>query len=282
MSKMPRVSEGVAENKMLAGDAKGQLGSIRELFGPAVADDANVEYFQFVPDFDREYQMDFDPILIGTYIISKIDTAGREAVIGDVMTMIEFYVQGGYNLEYMIEKTPKPEFASTLKRLIKTYNLVSKATNSKSMTLYRVCESFPELTCSYLTKAPYSLIPFDTMNIFTRNYPKVMMTSAFAYLIPDKTDSFCLLLKKAHMVYRYALYFYTRPALSDDDAEIISQCLKFTHLAMNRSVVPYSKQIQFLKQYGLIIEVNSKIIVAGIVYKAAEIWKNTILQDLDD
>lgn len=291
MSKMQRVLEEVdkefesIKNETLADDAKKQLVLIRELLGPAVANDVNADYCQFVPDFDQEYQMDFDPILIGTNILSKIGTVGREAVIDDVYTMIEFYIQGGYNLEYMIEKTPKPEFASTLRRLIKTYNLVSKATNSESMTLYRICESFPELTCSYLTKSPNSLIPFDTMNIFTCNYPKVMMTSAFAYLIPNKTEIFCLLLKEAHMVYRYALYFCTRPGILskiDDDAEIISQCLQFTHSAINRSVVPYSKQIQFLKQHDLITVEDNKITVTGDVYKAAEMWKEKILQDSDN
>lgn len=102
-------------------------------------------------DFDVEFQIPFDQRKIALHVYSKIATLGKEVVMTDICHMIGYHVQGGYNLEYMIEKAVQPEYASTLKRLIKTYNLVTKSTNAESVTLYRVCAAFPDLTCEYLT-----------------------------------------------------------------------------------------------------------------------------------
>lgn len=276
VSQVDNVPEGSGNNN--TDDVKKQLDFILKLKNSeSVGNDFALDFCDFREDFDREYRMEFDPILIGSDVLSKIDTIGKETVVDDICKMIGFYVQGGYNLEYMMKKTKTPEFASLLKRLINTYNLVSKATDSESITLYRICASFPELTCSYLDVTPTPLISFQTMKIFTNNYPKVMMTPLFAYLIPNKTDRFCTLLKEAHMVFRYALYYCTRHNVLSDinfDAEIISQCIKYTHSEIIRSHLPDEMQISFLKKYELITVDNTRISVADSVRIAANMWKN--------
>lgn len=233
-----------------------------------------------VLDFDEEYRIPFNPILTGTHVLSKMRTVGKAAVIRDIGKMVEFHVQGGYNLEYAIEKAMTPKDECALKRLIKTYDLVTKATDVESVTLYRVCASFPDIACAYLTMVTDPLISFNTMSTFTENYPKVMMDSAFAYLIPDTADEFCSLLKEAHMLYRYKLYYMTRDhpmADVDVDPKIISQCIRYTRTAIYGTHLLYENQIKFLKAYKLITQTgNSAFKVAENVHEAANIWKRNI------
>lgn len=234
-----------------------------------------------VQDFDEEFQIPFNPILTGTHVLSKMRTVGKAAVIKDIGKMVEFHVQGGYNLDYMVEKAMTAKNECTLKRLIKTYDLVTKATNVESVTLYRVCASFPDIACAYLTVVTDPLISFNTMTAFTENYPKVMMDLAFAYLIPDKTDEFCSLLKEAHMLYRYKLYHVARDRPIPEiavDPKIISQCIRYTRMAIYGTHLLYENQIKFLKAYKLINQTpnNSMITVAENVHEAANIWKRNI------
>lgn len=178
----------------------------------------------------------------------------------------------------MIENTTKPK---TPKYLINTYDLVSKATNSESMTLYRVTESFPKITCLYLPICKNLLISFAYMKAVTENYLKIMMTSAFAYLIPNKMDTFCLLLKEAHMAYKFTLYFFTRSVeLFDDDYEPdnILQYYRLTHSAIIRSHIPYNEQITFLEKHHLITINNIRITVAENVQEVADRWKTFCLR----
>lgn len=251
--------------------------------------DTNNKLYRFlqtyVLDFDAESRISFDPRSIASSILSKSRTQGVNTVKEDISSMIAYCVQGGSDLQCLLEKTMDPRCETVLKRLIITYSLVSKATKLESITLARVCASFPDLTCQYLLDIKTDpLIPFNIMAmLFTQNYPKVMMDCAFAYLIPDRKDEFCSSLKEAHMVYRYTLYHMARSTKPnvDDIRKIISECIRHTRSAIEKRYIgpylgKYPTQIDFLKAHGLIIENNSKLIATECVLQAATTWKKHI------
>jgi len=146
------------------------------------------------------------------------------------------------------------------------------------VTLSRVYESVPRLTCLYLkNEAKNPIVPFELMETICKNYPRVMMTSAFAYLIPNKESEYCLFLKKAHLLHQYQFFATisqkSYPSSSVDvENEFISKVYVSTQAAINGSHVKYDDQIKFLKENDLIEEVENEMTVTEGVLEAVKLW----------
>lgn len=223
-------------------------------------------------------ELKFEPKFI-IWSINRTIIASQEERKHDIVKLIACGIERGNDLE-KIERTSKPEAIAEIKRLRETYKLVSKANKSKyAVTLSRVCVCFPWLTCHYLRVAKNPTVSFIRMESISRDYPRVMMTAAFAYLIPNKPDIFCSLLKKAHMLHQYE-FFRTISGVdcpttlsADHKRRIIQDVKKRTQVAINGSFVERDTQLTFLKQFGVIIETENGMIVSNPILEAVKVWE---------
>ncbi|XP_022163421.1 uncharacterized protein LOC111028928 [Myzus persicae] len=235
------------------------------------------EFIKYVPSWSQEknYEQEFDPKVIISYIAAQ--SSDKTVMDIDISMLIKLGIERGNDLEKI--SISSPEFKLELKRLRLKYELVSKAKSSKTaVTLSRVCESVPILTCLYLkNEAENPIVSFELMETICKNYPRVMMTSAFAYLIPNKEDEFCLFLKKAHLLHQYQFFAKmsqeSHPSSSvDDENEFISKVYVNTQAAINGSHMEYDVQIKFLKEHELIVEGENEITVTEEVLEAVKLW----------
>jgi len=236
------------------------------------------EEIKYIPSWlvNKNYEQKFDPKVILSYIIAQ--SRDKEIMSRDVDLMVMLGIEGGNNLNKIGIKS-SPALQLELERLRIKYQLVSKAKSSKSaVTLSRVCESVPIITCQYLkNKAKNPVVPFELMETICKNYPRVMMTSAFAYLIPNKESEYCIFLKKAHLLHQYQFFATlsqkSYPSSSVDvENEFISKVYASTQAAINGSHMKYDDQITFLKHNGLIEEVENEITVTEGVLEAVKLW----------
>ncbi|KAF0755494.1 nucleoprotein [Aphis craccivora] len=240
------------------------------------------EMIRYVPSWlqKENYEQAFDPKSILSYIATQ--SPNKNDMDRNIYFLFMLGVEKGNNLDKITEK-----LSPTDQRLFQTlkcmYNLVPKAKTSKSaVTLSRICESVPILTCLYLkNKAKNPIVSFELMESICKNYPRVMMTSAFAYLIPNKEDEFCQFLKKAHLLYQYQFFATISPqshpcSTVDDEDEFISKVYVGTQAAINGSHIEYDIQMEFLKVNDLIVEVENKITVTEDVLEAAKLWDEKI------
>ncbi|KAE9528084.1 hypothetical protein AGLY_012506, partial [Aphis glycines] len=73
----------------------------------------------------------------------------------DIVLMIAAYIERGNTVSKM-DKNSLPSFANIIKKLIAIYGLVDKPeSNPMAITLFRVAESFPFITCSYCSLVAY-------------------------------------------------------------------------------------------------------------------------------
>ncbi|KAL4103702.1 hypothetical protein QTP88_019046 [Uroleucon formosanum] len=236
------------------------------------------EVIKYIPSWlvEKNYEQEFDPKVILSHIFTQ--DHDEEVMFRDINIMVKLGIERGNNLKKIAIKS-STELRLELERLRIKYQLVSKAKSSKSaVTLSRVCESFPIITCQYLKyKAKNPVVPFELMETICKNYPRVMMTSAFAYLIPNKESEYCIFLKKAHLLHQYQFFATlskkSYPSSSVDvENEFISKVYASTQAAINGSHEKYDVQIKFLKDNGLIEEVENEITVTEGVLEAVKLW----------
>ncbi|VVC26867.1 Nucleocapsid, Phlebovirus/Tenuivirus [Cinara cedri] len=254
-----------------------EMAEIRETFNGIVVNEGGAA---------NEYTLDFDPEFVMTCVLRVLEKDIKNKP--DLYKLIQIGVERGNNLENIL-KTSKPEFVIELKRLIKEYYLVSKANKSKnSLTLSRICDSFPLITCSYIRHAINPTVSVSKMQSMSRNYPTVMMTSAFTFLIPNKNETFCMLLKKAHMLHQYE-FFDTirgnrmRSHSVERNRDLINDVMKCTNAAIEASHITYDTQMEFLKEHNLITTADDNIItVSEEVLEAVEVWGNKLIEYYED
>jgi len=237
-----------------------------------------IKLSEYVPSWllKNDYEQEFDPKVILSYMAAK--NADKKIMDRDIRMLVKLGIERGNNLEKIVIKS-SPEFKHELERLIIKYELVSNAKNSKSaVTLSRICESVPILTCLNLkNEAENPVVSFELMETICKNYPRVMMSSAFSYLIPNKEDEFCIFLKKAHLLHQYQFFAKlsqdSHPSSSVDvEHEFISKVYVSTQAAINGSHIEYDDQIKFLKENDLIVEVENEITVTEVVLEAVKLW----------
>lgn len=229
-------------------------------------------------DHLREYQTEFDPKTISNFVLHRIanQKVNRK---DDVFKLIRVGVEEGNDLE-KIERSSRLECLRELRMLKNTYRLVSKASTSRyGKTLSRICQSFPLITCSYLPFAVNPTVSFYHMECISKNYPKVMMNCAFAYLIPKTNDIYCSLLKKAHMLHQFEFHLTVSGVLRTNtliirETKLISIIKNYTQTAIMKSHFEYDTQIAFFKEYNLIsVNNNGEINVVVEILKAAKLWE---------
>ncbi|KAF0755493.1 nucleoprotein [Aphis craccivora] len=242
------------------------------------------EMMRYIPRYlqKENYEQEFDPKFILFCIATQ--SPNKSDMNRNIGMLVMLGIEKGNNLDKIAVKL-SPYYQCLFLRLKRMYNLVPKANNSKrAVTLSRICESVPILTCLYLkNKAKNPVVPFELMESICKNYPRVMMTSAFAYLIPNKEDEFCQFLKKAHLLHRYQFFAtisrQSHPCSSvDDEDKFISKVYVGTQAAINRSHIKYDIQMKFLIENDLILEVENKITATEGVLEAAKLWDKKIRQ----
>jgi len=236
------------------------------------------EFVKYVPSWivKNNYEQEFDPKVILSYMAAK--NSDKNVMDRDISMLVKLGIERGNNLEKIVLKS-SPEFKHEIERLIIKYELVSNAENSKSaVTLSRICESVPILTCLNLkNETENPIVSFELMDTICKNYPRVMMSSAFSYLIPNKEDEFCIFLKKAHLLHQYQFFAKisqdSYPSSSVDiENEFITKVYVSTQAAINGSHMEYEDQIKFLKENNLIVEVENEITVTEVVLEAVKLW----------
>uniref|UniRef100_A0A2S2PT59 Nucleoprotein n=1 Tax=Schizaphis graminum TaxID=13262 RepID=A0A2S2PT59_SCHGA len=245
--------------------------------------EAYSELMRYVPSWlQKNYEPEFDPKVILSYIAAQ--SSNKIEMDRNIDMLVKLGIEKGNNLEKVAIKL-SPKFKHEFERLRITYNLVSKAKSSKSaVTLSRICESVPILTCLYLkNEAENPIVSFESMEKICKNYPRVMMTSAFAYLIPNKEDEFCLFLKNAHLLHQYQFFAtisrQTHPNSSDDiEDDFISKVYASTQAAIIGSHIEYDVQMKFLKENDLIVEGENEITVTERVLEAKKLWDEKVRQ----
>lgn len=235
-----------------------------------------IERCKYIPSWIliKNYVQEFDP----TVILSYIQNSNKRVMEKDISMLVKIGIEEGNDLE-KIDMKLLPEVKDKFERLKMKYNLVSKAKNNKyAMTLSRIYESVPLTTCLYLKdEAKNPTVSFELMENICKNYPRVMMTTAFAYLIPNKDDEFCLFLKKAHLLHQYQFFDiisnHSHPSSSFDfEDELISKVYSNTQAAINGSHIEYDTQMKFLNTNNLIVEHESEVTVTEIVQDAVKLW----------
>lgn len=239
-----------------------------------------IEMCKYIPSWllIENYEQEFDPKVI----LSYIENSDKHVMEKDINMLVKIGIEEGNNLEKIYMKL-LPELKDKFNRFKIKYNLVSKAKKNKhAVTLSRIYESVPITTCLYLKHdAKNPTVSFEVMESICKNYPRVMMTSAFAYLIPNKEDEFCLFLKKAHLLHQYQFFdtisSQSHPRLSVDlEDKFISKVYVKTQAAINESHIEYDIQIKFLKENDLIVEGENEITVTEIVGEAVKLWDQKV------
>lgn len=229
----------------------------------------------------KKYGPHFEPKLIAAAVLAKTREIGRagDGRLSDIRRMVVLGVVRGDNLD-AIESALNPESGRELRRLRRTYGLVSEARGCRSaVTLSRVCMSFPAHTCAYLHR-------FGPVAVNDR-YPRAMATLAFAYLVPDRDAQWCTALRKAHMLYRYERFVRTSFGAASPPADVVRDVVHSTRVAVRGSHVGYDTQIVALKRFGLIARDQgrdaSAFVATEEVRRAARAWDEKVcrLGELD-
>lgn len=232
---------------------------------------------------EEYYSLKFSPEYIRHYILNKALFYHQDVINKHVSTMIMYGLEYGDDLD-AIEclKTIKPAYLPYFRNLMKEYHLETKACQSRTaITLTRVCLSYPDHTCLFLHENkinnPNHAVFLKLMESISKNYPREMMTFAFAFLIPNRTNMFCLLLRKAHMLYQF-IYFIKviNPHIEQIINRIISHVIKYCQAVINRSHLDYDFQIMNLKRLDLLTVNAENITVTEKVVKAAKVWDELI------
>lgn len=198
----------------------------------------------------------------------------------DMESIIKITLERGENLDF-IRASSKPGLVKLLNVYKQRYDLVSYDGGSPTaVTLARVIKCFPRFACWYMIhSAKNPVVSFAKMNSISANYPKVMMTSAFAFLIPNTNEYYCVLLKNAHMLHQCQFYRQSlnlRRMFNHDrpysDLHIINLVINETEAAIAESHIPYKDQINLLSVYRAISIAGKEIRLPKAVLDAAKEW----------
>lgn len=220
-----------------------------------------------------------------TRIVEEV-RRGWPVTKSDIFTMVEVAIEYGDNLP-MVLANMRQDKVNNFERIIRTYGLVSKdARMPHTVTLTIAAVMFPVVTCMYVHYfALQTIVPYGHMCILSPGYPRVMMTAAFAYLVPKLKDQFCIDLLHAHLLYMFQVelalaepnLLYERNNLTDATAQILIQhAIKCVKGAVIRSRVTSTEKYKFLCTYELVKVVDGRITAVKNVTEAASAWNNLV------
>lgn len=225
-------------------------------------------------------QLGFNGKNLSTILLLKRKLAAEERRL-DFECIIKITLERGENLDF-IRVSSKPGLIELLNVYKQRYDLVSHDDGSPTaVTLARVIKCFPRFACWYmLHSAKNPVVPFVKMNSISANYPKVMMTSAFAFLIPNTNEYYCVLLKNAHMLHQCQFHrqslnlrrTFNRDRTAYSELNIINLVINETEAAIAESHILYEEQMNLLKIYKAISVVDTEIRLPKEVLDAAKAW----------
>jgi Tenuivirus/Phlebovirus nucleocapsid protein len=139
-----------------------------------------------------DFDFHLDPLGFDVEVVCrKILTIGGDNYVEDVYSMVAFAVERSQNLE-KIATDSSGNATSEIESLKSKYGLVTEATNPTSITLDRICLTFPMLTCKYMQVAREPVVDKEAFYAYVCNgYPLVMMHEAFGTLIPNSLSEEC-------------------------------------------------------------------------------------------
>lgn len=196
---------------------------------------------------------------------------GNEDRKSDITWMVGAYIERGNKVSKMT-KNSTSKFAKKIKELIMTYGLVDKSRgNPDAITLARVAECFPKLTCSYMSYAKNMVVSTSEMNSIIPNYPRQMMCQAFTALIP-KEHELTLTLLKAHALF---LFYYSTKISSWNihhkplsNKNMALNTWKYMLLVHQRSFTDNDNKVTYLESLQIIVKGE----VTEVVQIAANLW----------
>lgn len=220
----------------------------------------------------------FDPKILAVALLKmKEDDISRK---DDIQKMIAVYIERGNTVSKM-DKNSLPSFVNIIKRLITLYGLVDNpGSNPMAITLARVAESFPLITCSYcLCVAKNMTVSVDEMHSICEGYPKYMMCQAFTALIPNG-EPYTQTLLKAHalFLYYFSLKISNHSMKGKSTEKIVQDTWKYMIIVHQRSYMEKSKKKDLLKKEK-ILGING---LQNAVLKASEIFDNKYQKYLEN
>lgn len=220
----------------------------------------------------------FDPKFVAVVLFKMRDyDVSRK---DDIALMIAAYIERGNTVSKM-DKNSLPSFANTIKRLIALYGLVDKpGSNPMAITLSRVAESFPFITCSYcLLVAKNLTVSVDEMHSICEGYPKYMMCQAFTALIPNG-EPYTQTLLKAHalFLYHFSLKISNHSMKKKSTKKTVQDTWKYMIIVHQRSYMEEGKKKDLLKEVK-ILGING---LQNAVLKASEIFDNKYQKYLEN
>nr|ULT85615.1 nucleocapsid-like protein [Phlebovirus sp.] len=221
-------------------------------------------------DFDREYTA---AKLFSCPIVGE----SREKDFG---ALVIAGIMRGNNIEKMI-RTMAPAGAAGLRLLVRAYGIssgVSPRGNRDTITLSRVAETFPHLTCGFLRKTiprPVSKAKMNQLMGCDMLYPDYMMHSAFALFIPKLMESSVTLnICQAHLLHQVQFSLCIDREAATTDPELYARCERFCARRKDSNYVPENTRVYFLVEYGALLREGSALVVAPNVAKAADVYRD--------
>jgi len=212
----------------------------------------------------------FDPKMwaLVLYKMQEDDVSRKD----DIITMVAASIERGNTVSKMY-KSSLPSFANTIQRLIAVYNLVDKCgSNPMALTLSRVAECFPKLTCCYCMSGAKNLtVSIDEMHSVCEGYPKFMMCQAFTALIPNE-EEYTQTLLKAHalFLYHFSLKITSYSMKKKSIEKTVQDVWKHMIIVHKRSYLEDSMKKDILEKVK-ILGING---LQDSIIKAAEIFDN--------
>jgi len=225
-------------------------------------------------DPSRKSIQGFDPSTLAlTLFKMRDDDVSKKH---NIVLMIAAYIERGNTVSKM-DKNSSPIFANTIKQLIPIYGLVDKpGSNPIAITLSRVAESFPFITCSYCSLvAKHMTVSVDEMHSICEGYPKYMMCQAFTALIPNG-EPYTQTLLKAHALFLYN--FSLKISNHSMKKKTVQDTWKYMIIVHQRSYMEESKKKDLLKEEK-ILGING---LQNAVLKASEIFENKYQKYLEN
>lgn len=215
----------------------------------------------------------YDPKLVA-FIVISIRNDDIENRRHDIEKMVIIAIERGNNVE-SIKKNSTAEFLEQVKRLVSTYNIKPKAGQSRSnITFSRVAMSFPIYTCEYMTAAKSPTVPHSLIDALVPSYPRYMMTSAFASMIPRTGEQYTYDLLYAHCIHQLEFTKIVSKKSPQPEEDMVADVMKYSDAAINGSYLTKEVQLSRLISWGLVAKAKGGLIQATQKVKdAANQWK---------
>lgn len=198
----------------------------------------------------------------------------------DLSILVMAAVIRGNNIEKML-RSMSPAGAAQVRALVRGYRISSRLSsreNRDDITLSRVAETLPYLTCEYLTKSsclPVSKTKMNALMGCDSIYPDYMMHSAFALFIPKLMESSVTLnICQAHLLHQVQFSLCIDREAATTDPELYARCERFCARRKDSNYVPENTRVYFLVEYGALLREGSALVVAPNVAKAADVYRD--------